>query len=866
MCKLHYDKYGVRASCGPRPRAKAEGSGPARGRRRSTSASPTRSRPMSPKAGSSRGAPADAARSRRRARDDRRDRHAQLRRGTAPRTRRRRRSGAARSSATRSTRRRTRPSSISTDQLAGAAALRRASSPRPPRASSIATVSTRSLHYQPHAGHLRHREAGAAWVGTRGVAARPDEIVVTAGAQHAMLVALATLTRPRDIVLVEALTYPGLDLARQSSAAAARARRARRRRSVGPRRSTRPPRAPKARVALHDADAAQSHGLTMSASAPARDDRDRGPARADAHRGRSVRLPLRRAAARRARRRISAATSPACRRAWSPGSRVGFLRASGRARAAPGRGAVFASAVMAPPVGAELAARWIADGTRRPHRRLEADGVRGARRHRAPDARLPRRARPRRTSGCRSPRGLSATGCRRAGAPARRPRQRQPGLRRRTRAAGRRACASASVRPPRARRSTLRSARSPTCCASRHSRIGGWCSPKAQGIFADLAPKRLVPCTIDQDQYALRVHPRGHRPDAARAPQPRRGATFRAACTPSASSSIRAGRSRTASAGRWSSAAEREGRIRPGDTLIEPTSGNTGIGIALAGAVRGYRVIITMPEKMSREKQVVLEALGAEIIRTPTEAAFDSPESHISVARRLQSRAAQRAHPRPVLATRTTRWCTSRRPRRRSSTISTGSVDMVVMGAGTGGSITGVARRLKAVQPVVPHRRRRSRGVDPRRRHRGRHLQGRGDRLRLRPGGARPGVVDEWVKTSDQPSFLLARRLIREEGLLVGGSSGSAMYAALQAAPRLTARSDLRGRAARRRPQLHDQVRRRQVDARQRLLPGQTHRGPGRGRGAAPSCAGRSSSSPRTPTRCARSSSGCASAASRSCR
>src|SRR5262245_23343708 len=84
-------------------------------------------------------------------------------------------------------------------------------------------------------------------------------------------------------------------------------------------------------------------------------------------------------------------------------------------------------------------------------------------------------------------------------------------------------------------------------------------------------------------------------------------------------------------------AAELEGRIKPGDTLIEPTSGNTGIGIALAGAVRGYRVIITMPEKMSREKQVALEALGAEIIRTPTEAAFDSPESHISVARRLQS-------------------------------------------------------------------------------------------------------------------------------------------------------------------------------------------------------------------------------------
>jgi cystathionine beta-synthase len=238
----------------------------------------------------------------------------------------------------------------------------------------------------------------------------------------------------------------------------------------------------------------------------------------------------------------------------------------------------------------------------------------------------------------------------------------------------------------------------------------------------------------------------------------------------------------------WSmvEAAEREGRIHPGDTLIEPTSGNTGIGIALAGAVRGYRVIITMPEKMSREKQVVLEALGAEIVRTPTEAAFDSPESHISVARRLQSELPN-AHILDQYANPNNPLVHERETGQEILDDLNGQVDMVVMGAGTGGSITGVARRLKHARPdclVV--------GADPV----GSILAGAGDVGTYKvegigydfiPDVLDRSLVDEWVKTTDQPSFLLARRLIREEGLLVGGSSGSAMFAALQAAPRLRA-------------------------------------------------------------------------------
>jgi cystathionine beta-synthase len=225
--------------------------------------------------------------------------------------------------------------------------------------------------------------------------------------------------------------------------------------------------------------------------------------------------------------------------------------------------------------------------------------------------------------------------------------------------------------------------------------------------------------------------------------------------------------------------AEREGRIRPGDTLIEPTSGNTGIGIAIAGAVRGYRVIITMPEKMSREKQVVLEALGAEIIRTPTDVPFDSPESHIGVARRLKE-VIPNAHILDQYSNPSNPLAHEEGTAREILEQTGGKLDAVVMGAGTGGTITGVAKVIKRELPncqII--------GADPE----GSILAGPGEMKSYKVEGIGydfiPEVldrdlVDRWIKTNDKDSFRVARQLIRQEGLLVGGSSGSAMWAALK--------------------------------------------------------------------------------------
>ena len=230
--------------------------------------------------------------------------------------------------------------------------------------------------------------------------------------------------------------------------------------------------------------------------------------------------------------------------------------------------------------------------------------------------------------------------------------------------------------------------------------------------------------------------------------------------------------------------AEKAGVIKRGYTLIEPTSGNTGVGIALAGAVLGYNVIIVMPEKMSHEKQIVIESLGAKIIRTPTEAASDDPESHLSVAKRLNEEMEnsyildQYANPHnPEIHY----WTTAREILDDAGD----SLAMVVMSVGTGGTISGVAKRIKQEKPDV-----KIVGVDPY----GSILGGgeevypyevEGIGYDFFPGVLNNSLIDEYVKVDDKHSFITAKRLIKEEGLLVGGSSGAAVWGALQAAKSL---------------------------------------------------------------------------------
>ena len=230
--------------------------------------------------------------------------------------------------------------------------------------------------------------------------------------------------------------------------------------------------------------------------------------------------------------------------------------------------------------------------------------------------------------------------------------------------------------------------------------------------------------------------------------------------------------------------AEKEGRINPGDTLIEPSSGNTGIGLALAAAVKGYKLIITMPEKMSMEKELVLKALGAEIVRTPTEVAHDDPESLLGVAKRLQSEIPN-SH---ILD----QYANPNNPDAHYYGTAEEILDefgenlaMVVIGAGTGGTITGVAKKLKEAIPNIEIV-----GVDPIGSILGGgtntgtyHVEGIG--YDFFPKVLDNTLVDRYIKTNDQDAFTMARRLIKEEALLIGGSCGSIVWGAIEAAQNL---------------------------------------------------------------------------------
>ena len=227
-------------------------------------------------------------------------------------------------------------------------------------------------------------------------------------------------------------------------------------------------------------------------------------------------------------------------------------------------------------------------------------------------------------------------------------------------------------------------------------------------------------------------------------------------------------------------AAERAGLLKPGGTIVEPTSGNTGHGLAIAAALRGYRCIFVMPDKQSQEKVSLLRAYGAEVIVTPTAVAPESPESYYRVADRLTEEIPGAWQP--------NQYFNQENPRAHERTTgpeiweqTEGKIDVFVAGVGTGGTITGVGRYLKSVKPDITIV-----GADPE----GSLLSGGEVHPYLTEGIGEdfwpetfdPSVVDRWVRVSDRDAFRMARLVTRNEGILVGESCGTAMVAALEVA------------------------------------------------------------------------------------
>src|SRR5947209_6020672 len=230
--------------------------------------------------------------------------------------------------------------------------------------------------------------------------------------------------------------------------------------------------------------------------------------------------------------------------------------------------------------------------------------------------------------------------------------------------------------------------------------------------------------------------------------------------------------------------AEKRGWLRPGGTIIEATAGNTGVGLAMVAAVKGYRCIFVLPDKMSAEKIALLKAYGAEVVITPTAVAPDSPDSYNGVADRLASEipGAWRPNQFSNLANPEIHY-RSTGPEIWEQT--DGRITAFVAGVGTGGTISGVARYLKERNPDV-----KIVGADPE----GSVLSGGSGRPwkvegigeDFVPKTFNSQLVDDWVRVGDAESFHTARALARREGILVGGSSGTAVAAALRYARRLT--------------------------------------------------------------------------------
>jgi cystathionine beta-synthase len=232
--------------------------------------------------------------------------------------------------------------------------------------------------------------------------------------------------------------------------------------------------------------------------------------------------------------------------------------------------------------------------------------------------------------------------------------------------------------------------------------------------------------------------------------------------------------------------AERDGKLRPGGTIVEPTSGNTGVGLAIAAAIKGYRCIFVMPDKMSQEKIALLRAYGAEVVICPTAVPPDSPESYYSVSDRLAEEIPGGFKP--------DQYSNMANPDAHYEVTGPeiweqtgGELDAIVISVGTGGTISGVGRFFKERKPEVLIV-----GADPEGSVYTAHDEAdvhpylvEGIGKDSWPKTMDPEVVDEWVRVSDRESFLTARRLAREEGILAGGSAGTTVWAALTIGDRL---------------------------------------------------------------------------------